>query len=296
MIEVAIVSMEQALVADGEAVPDGSAAFEREPLADAEARMRDQRAAELAAAEPAGRGRAGRGRRRRRADGPRRDRATRSRRMIDDALREVVARYEAVQDELALPGDGDRSRRAPTARPGARPARAGRLGGPPARAHADRAGRGARDARRRVRRGAPGDGPRRGRPARGRRGPPDRRAQGPPAARATRPTTATSSSRSAPGPAARRRRCSPPSCSGCTSAYADKHRFTDRCHLAQRDGHRRDQGGDRRGQRRRRLLPPEVRGRRSTASSASRRPSPPGGSTPRPRRSSCCPRSRRTRS
>jgi uncharacterized protein YqhQ len=32
MIEVAIVSMEQALEADGEAVPDGSADFEREPL------------------------------------------------------------------------------------------------------------------------------------------------------------------------------------------------------------------------------------------------------------------------
>ena len=32
MIEVAIVSMEQALVADGEAVPDGSTPFEREPM------------------------------------------------------------------------------------------------------------------------------------------------------------------------------------------------------------------------------------------------------------------------
>ena len=51
MIEVAIVSMEQALVADGEAIPDGSAAFEREPLADAEARMREQRVTELAAGE-----------------------------------------------------------------------------------------------------------------------------------------------------------------------------------------------------------------------------------------------------
>ncbi len=68
MIEVAIVSMEQALVADGEAVPDGSAAFEREPLTIAEARFKRQRAAEQeiegtdgeavdrdpAAAEPAG--------------------------------------------------------------------------------------------------------------------------------------------------------------------------------------------------------------------------------------------------
>ncbi|MDP9482357.1 MAG: DUF1385 domain-containing protein [Chloroflexota bacterium] len=40
MIEVAIVSMEEALTADGEPVPDGSATFEREPLAEAEARIR----------------------------------------------------------------------------------------------------------------------------------------------------------------------------------------------------------------------------------------------------------------
>jgi len=32
MIEVAIVSMEQAILADGETVPDGSATFERHPL------------------------------------------------------------------------------------------------------------------------------------------------------------------------------------------------------------------------------------------------------------------------
>ena len=70
MIEVAIVSMEQALVADGEAVPDGSAAFEREPLADAEARMREQRAADRGGRAAAGRDRAGRRRRRRRPTGP----------------------------------------------------------------------------------------------------------------------------------------------------------------------------------------------------------------------------------
>ena len=49
MIEVAIVSMEQALTADGEAIPDGSAAFEREPLTVAEARFREQLAADRAA-------------------------------------------------------------------------------------------------------------------------------------------------------------------------------------------------------------------------------------------------------
>jgi uncharacterized protein YqhQ len=40
MIEVAIVSMEQALAADGETAPAGSAEFDREPLVDAEARIR----------------------------------------------------------------------------------------------------------------------------------------------------------------------------------------------------------------------------------------------------------------
>jgi uncharacterized protein YqhQ len=54
MIEVAIVSMEQALVADGEVVPDGSAEFEREPLSDAEARFKAQREAEHAADPAAG--------------------------------------------------------------------------------------------------------------------------------------------------------------------------------------------------------------------------------------------------
>jgi hypothetical protein len=49
MIEVAIVSMEQALVADGEAIPEGSAVFEREPLVDVEARIRAAVAAERAA-------------------------------------------------------------------------------------------------------------------------------------------------------------------------------------------------------------------------------------------------------
>ncbi len=56
MIEVAIVSMEQALEADGEAIPAGSAAFEREPLADVEVRLKARSAIEglaQAAVEPA---------------------------------------------------------------------------------------------------------------------------------------------------------------------------------------------------------------------------------------------------
>jgi uncharacterized protein YqhQ len=60
MIEVAIVSMEEALKADGEAVPDGSAEFEREPLAEAEARLRARAAAErIAEAEGTEPGRIG---------------------------------------------------------------------------------------------------------------------------------------------------------------------------------------------------------------------------------------------
>jgi uncharacterized protein YqhQ len=60
MLEVAIVSMEEALSADGEAIPEGSAAFQREPLAEAEARLRARTAAERAAeaveTEPGGAG------------------------------------------------------------------------------------------------------------------------------------------------------------------------------------------------------------------------------------------------
>ena len=56
MIEVAIVSMEEALAADGEASPDGSASFEREPLAEAEARMKAKLAAEQAAEPGTGEG------------------------------------------------------------------------------------------------------------------------------------------------------------------------------------------------------------------------------------------------
>jgi hypothetical protein len=55
MIEVAIVSMEQALEADGEAIPAGSTAFQREPLADVEARLKARFAIEgpgLGAVEP----------------------------------------------------------------------------------------------------------------------------------------------------------------------------------------------------------------------------------------------------
>jgi uncharacterized protein YqhQ len=53
MIEVAIVSMEEALNADGEAIPEGSTGFAREPLADAEARFKEQLATDRQAASGA---------------------------------------------------------------------------------------------------------------------------------------------------------------------------------------------------------------------------------------------------
>jgi uncharacterized protein YqhQ len=53
MIEVAIVSMEQALLADGETVPDGSAGYAREPLAEAEVRFKTELAAARVADGPA---------------------------------------------------------------------------------------------------------------------------------------------------------------------------------------------------------------------------------------------------
>ena len=94
MIEVAIVSMEQALVADGESVPAGSADFERDRCA-CEPRSRPRRD-----------GRA------RRAAGPRRrsDRPDRSERPaardmsdLDAKLAEVARQYDELQAELARP-------------------------------------------------------------------------------------------------------------------------------------------------------------------------------------------------
>ena len=61
-------------------------------------------------------------------------------------------------------------------------------------------------------------------------------AQGAAAARATPTTTATSSWRSAPAPAARRPRCSPTSCCGCTSATPMRHKFTPRSSASTRPG------------------------------------------------------------
>ncbi len=79
MIEVAIVSMEQALVADGEAVPDGSTPFAREPMR----------------ARPAARVRARRRDPRRPAAGVMSE--------LDAKLAEVARRYDEVQNDLGRP-------------------------------------------------------------------------------------------------------------------------------------------------------------------------------------------------
>ena len=182
MIEVAIVSMEQALEADGEPIPEGSSLFDRAPMAlgpTTEAGVSDLDC------------QARRGRR---------------------AVRRGPGGARQPRGPAGPVAD-------PAAGPGALPAGAGRRGVPAARSHPGRAGRRPRDARhRRGRRRAEGDGPRGDRAA----WRPTRRASSrssrSSSCRATRTTTATSSSRSGPGRAATRRPCSRPSSTGCTSA------------------------------------------------------------------------------
>ena len=129
MIEVAIVSMEEALVADGESIPEGSADFERRPDAP----------------------RTGSGRRWRRrltdirvpgrptgpdpADRP----ATRAMSDLDAKLAEVAATVRRDPGRPVAARDLDRPGRDPPAGPGAVAPRAGRRGVPPAGGHPGRA-------------------------------------------------------------------------------------------------------------------------------------------------------------
>ena len=112
---------------------------------------------------------------------------------------------------------------------------------------------------------------------------------------ATRTTIATSSSRSAPGPVATRRRCSPPRSSGCTratrTATASRRGAQPRTRPA-------SMASRRPSSRCAATAPTAGSSSRaaSTASSASRRPSRAAASIPRPRRSSSCPRPTRSRS
>ncbi len=179
MIEVAIVSMEQALEADGEAVPAGSTPFERDPMVLGRCRRRHRH-------RPAGRARA-----RRDADTDRPAAGVMS--DLDAKLAEVARQYDDLQAELARPETSADPSEHPPARPGAGPPRAGRRGVSAASRRHARELAGARE----LRDAGDGDDEMRAmardgdRAARGRRGAAARRAQGAPAARATRTTTAT---------------------------------------------------------------------------------------------------------
>ena len=180
MIEVAIVSMEQALVADGEAVPAGSATFERDrwppdaaPTAATDMRRRDRSPAAARPPLP--------------TDPPPGVMSE-----LDAKLAEVARQYDEVQAELVAPETSTD------------PSAIRRLGQELARlepvveafrrleaTRAELAGarelRDAADADDEMH----GDGARRDRPARGRRDAAARRAQGARSCRATRTTTAT---------------------------------------------------------------------------------------------------------
>ena len=285
MIEVAIVSMEQALVADGEAVPAGSRRLRAavrwtspapaETMTDLPAPAAPPPPASAADCRPTRRRGDERSRRQARGRSPASTTTSRPswrapRPSTDpDAIRRlgqelarlepVVAafrRLEATRTELA----------------GARELRDG--------SEAD-------DEMQR-------DGARGGRAARGRRDPPARRAQGPPPA--TRPERRPRRDHGDPGGAG-----------GEEAAlfaaellrmyirYAERHRFSPSSSASTRPA---SAGSRRRSSRSTATARTAGSSSRaaSTASSASRRPSRRGGSTPPPRRSSSCPRRTRSRS
>ena len=283
MIEVAIVSMEQALVADGEHVPDG---------------RRGPRARARSTPDPAARcARAADGRRppHRRSTPPTRRPMTAP--ASTPSSHEVARQYDDIQAELVTPGastDPDAIRRLGRELARLEPVVEAfrELEDDPRRAR-----RRARDARRRDRRRDARDGARGDRPPRGRRGrasldelkvsllprdPNDDR-------NVIVEIRAGAGGEEAALFAAELLRMYLPLRRASTAASAE---VTE----PQRDRHRRHQGGDRRGRRRRRLLAASSSRAASTASSASRRPSRPAGSTPRPRPSSSCPRPTRSRS
>ena len=117
MIEVAIVSMEQALVADGETVPTGSGDFAQRP-------MDLPTPADTATDVPAPTARAAGAPPRRRSDRP----AAGAMSDLDAKLAEVARQYDEIQAELSLPETSTDPDRDPPARPGAVPARARRRG------------------------------------------------------------------------------------------------------------------------------------------------------------------------
>ena len=202
-------SMEQALEADGETVPAGSADFEREPMRLDAGQRRGAAAARRGpptAAAPTVRP----------SDRP----ATRAMSDLDAKLAEVARQYDDLQAELALPGDVARSRprSGGSARSWRGSSRSSRRSGGCEATRAELAGA------RELRDGATRDdemramAARRDRPARGRRDAAARGAQGP--AAAARPERRP---RRDPGdPGRRRRRGGRPvrgrAATGCTSA------------------------------------------------------------------------------
>ena len=194
--------------ADGEAVPGGLDPLERDPIGAGPAKpapatgVRQRPVTRAAAATPTP------------TDPPAGSRAT-----LDAKLAEVARQYDDVQAELIAPRGRPRTRE--LRRLGKELARLEPVVEAFRRLKAVRAElAGAREMR------DAGDGDEEIRamareeiePARGRRGRDCSRSSRSCCCRATRTTTATSSWRSAPAPAARRPPCSPTSCSGCTSA------------------------------------------------------------------------------
>ena len=118
MIEVAIVSMEQALKADGEELPADSAMLERDPMV-----LPGTTAAARRPRRSRGRnGHTGHDR----SAAPRGMSVAVASEDLDARLTEVARQYDEVQAELALPETSTRSRCHPPAGSRARPPRAGR--------------------------------------------------------------------------------------------------------------------------------------------------------------------------
>ena len=111
----------------------------------------------------------------------------------------------------------------------------------------------------------------------------------------TRPTRRTPSSKSAPAPAATRRRCSPAICSACTSATPPR-RAGGRGRVGERGRGRRLQGNHRHRVGQGRLRPAEVRIRRPPRAARAGDRGAAAASTPRRRRWRCCRRPRRSTS
>ena len=111
---------------------------------------------------------------------------------------------------------------------------------------------------------------------------------------ASRRTRKAPSSKCAPAPAATRRRCSPATCSACTSAMPSGSGWKVEIVSASEGDGRRLQGDHRRDRGRGRVRAAEVRERRASRAARARPPRRRGASTLRPPPSPCCRRPRRS--